>query len=85
MEWIGAIFKGIGDTFTAGANVNLGQMNERNVKRQIALEEDTLRADQELSQVELLRTIKQEQTKKILIISISLIALLFIIVYFNRS
>lgn len=35
MEFLGAMFKGIGDTFTAGANVNMAQIAERNQKRQI--------------------------------------------------
>lgn len=84
MEWVGAIFKGIGDTFTAGANVNLGQMNERNVKRQIALQEATLRTDSELAQIDLLEKMQSEQTKKQFIIIIAIVAIFFIILYFKN-
>lgn len=84
MEFLGAMFKGIGDTFTAGANVNLGQMNERNVKRQIALSEDTLRADQELAQYDLLKAMEAEKFKKMGLIAISLLLLLFMLLKYRN-
>lgn len=83
-DFLSAMFQGIGDTFTAGANVNLGQMNERNVKRQIALQEATLRSDEELAQIQLLQTLKVEQTKKQAIIIIGIIGLFFLILYFKN-
>lgn len=83
MEFLSAMFKGIGDTFTAGASVNLGQMNERNVKRQALLAENTLRTDSELAQYDLLRSMEAERTKKIALIIFALIALFFLILYFK--
>lgn len=83
MDFLGAMFKGIGDTFTAGANVNLGQMNERNVKRQIALGEETLRTNEELAKLNLVADLESQKIKKQALIVAGLLCLLIIILTFR--
>ena len=82
-DFLGAMFKGIGDTFTAGANVNLGQMNERNVKRQIALGEETLRTNEELAKLNLVADLESQKIKKQALIVAGLLCLLIIILTFR--
>ncbi len=78
MEWLGAMFKGIGDTFTAGANVNAAQINERNVKRELAFQSQALAAQTESNKLSyLLQTGEQEQ--RTLMIAVGAFVLLLVI------
>lgn len=44
MDFLSALFSAIGDTFKAGASVNIAQISERNAKRQIEFGKQQLEA-----------------------------------------
>lgn len=54
MEFLGAMFKGIGDTFTAGKDVNVAQIGERVARENRSLTREQLATDQQLAQLDYL-------------------------------
>lgn len=54
MEWLGSMFKGIGDTFTAGKDVNIAQIMERDSRANRAVTREQMQIDQQLAQLQFL-------------------------------
>lgn len=77
MDFLGAMFEGIGKTFEAGANVNLGQIGERMQKRQLAFDREALEAGSNQSRLEYLLNSASGE-RQILIIAV--IAVIIVIV-----
>lgn len=85
MEWLSAMFKGIGDTFTAGANVNIAQISERNNKREISLGQESLATQYEISKLNFITDQKNQQNRTTLIVLVFLFLLTGILIYKRKS
>ena len=85
MDWLGAMFEGIGKTFEAGANVNLGQMNERNTKRQLAYARDALDAQSAQSRLEFLISADAGERKLLIIVLVSVLVIIALAIIFRKK
>lgn len=85
LDWLGALFESIGATFTAGANVNLGQINERNNKLNAKVQEDTIRTQEEIEKIKLANQIVTENTKIKMTIIIAMVVIFFLILYLKKQ
>lgn len=83
MEFLGAMFEGIGKTFEAGAQVNLGQMNERNIRLQTNLQRDALEYQAEGDALNYLLTSKSQETRLITIVLIACIVMVGLLIIFR--
>ncbi len=81
MDFLGAMFQGIGDTFTAGANVNLGQMQERAQKRQIEFDKLALDSAEDIEKYRYLSSISNTQNRIYQIVIIAVVLLISIAFY----
>lgn len=81
MEWLGAMFKGIGDTFTAGSNVNVAKMNERTALRQQQLEQDYLTTLGQQGRLGFIMNDSQQEAKIINTVVIGAVIIVAIIIY----
>lgn len=85
MDFLGAMFEGIGKTFEAGANVNLGQIGERNLKRQLAFGSEQLAADAQNAKLGYLLNLSQQQTRTITIVIVALIVFVTVLLLFRKK
>lgn len=85
LDWIGALMESIGSTITAGANVNLGQMNERNTKLNAKVQEDTNRTLEEIEKIKLANQIVTENSKIKMTIIIAMVVIFFLILYLKKQ
>lgn len=81
MDFLGAMFEGIGQTFTAGKDVNLGQMAERAQKRQIEFDKFALSNSKDLAKYEFLNSQGNQQNKLNQIIIIAVVLLIAVAFY----
>lgn len=85
LDFLGALFESIGATFTAGANVNLGQINERINKLNAKVQEDTIRTQEEIEKIKLANQIVTENTKIKMTIIIAMVVIFFLILYLKKQ
>lgn len=85
---LGGLFQMVGSIFQAGKDVNLGQMNERNVKRQVNLDRDALYFGQQQDRINFLMMDGQQEAKivtAVVIGAIILVVLAIIIKLWRRK
>lgn len=70
--------------FTAGASVNIAQINERNNKRSILAQENANRTAEEIGIYNLVAQLEAERFKKQALIVVSLIVLFVFIIYIQK-
>ena len=83
-DFFGAMFEGIGKTFEAGANVNLGQIGERMQKRQLNYQQQQLQADTQAARLGYLFSFNQQQQKTLLIVVVAMIAFVGLLLLFRK-
>lgn len=84
MEWLGALFKGIGDTFTAGSQAHQALIGERNLRQQLAFNREALEAGQTSGMLSFLLS-KRQQEANIVMIVVATIMLLLIVIFIFRK
>lgn len=84
MEWLGAMFKGIGDTFTAGKDVNIAQIQERLNRENIAFGNRQLEAQSQSDTLSYLLGASRSDNQ-LLIISIIAVVVLLIVIFWIRK
>lgn len=84
MQWLGAMFEGIGKTFESGANVNLGQIGERMQKRQLNYQQQQLEADAQTARLGYLFSFNQQQQKTLLIVVVAMIVFVALMLIFRK-
>jgi len=85
IDFLGAMFKGIGDTFTAGASVHNGLMNERNIQRQLAFDRESLAAMDEQGLLSFLMSKKQQETTLIIVVMVAILLILGLLIFFRKK
>ncbi len=83
-DFLGAMFEGIGKTFEAGANVNLGQIGERMQKRQLGFQLQQQEADAQNAKLGYLLNFNQQQQRILLIVVVSMIAFVGLLLIFRK-
>lgn len=84
MDFFSSMFQGIGDTFTAGAEVNKAQIGEREQKRQLEVDKKAILAGVLQTKYDYLIQDAQAERKLITIVVVALIAVLALLVIFRR-
>lgn len=85
MEFLGAMFKGIGDTFTAGSQAHQAVIGERNQRRQLDFEREMLSAQGQMGALSFVMGSKQQQTQMVVVIIVAVLALLGIMLIFRKK
>ncbi len=75
------LWKGIGDTFTAGKDVNLGQMAQRAQKRQLEFDKLALDSAEDIEKYKYLSSISATQNRIYQIVIIAVVLLISIAFY----
>lgn len=81
----GAMFKGIGDTFTAGKEVNIAQIQERLNRENIQAGNRALEAQGQASTLAYLLGASQQDNQLLMIAIVSVVVLLIVIYLIRRN
>ena len=84
-DFLGAMFQGIGDTFKAGASVNVAKMQSRNVVEQGKIDLQAIDAEKELAKFNYLNQAASNQFKQQVIIIIAIAILVTIALIFRHN
>lgn len=82
-DW-GAMFKGIGDTFTAGSNAHRALIGERNLKRQLAFDREALDYQQSGGLLSFVIASRQQQQQLITLVIVAVIVVIAIMMIFRK-
>lgn len=85
MEWLGAMFKGIGDTFMAGSQAHQALIGERNLKRQLAFDKEALAVSGEQGMLAWLMQKRSQETTLVIVIITGIIVMLAVMLIFRRK
>ncbi len=84
MDFLGQMFQGIGDTFTAGSQAHQAVINERNIKRQVALGQEQLNAQAQSERPALILSDRNMQSRLIVTAIVVMVVFVIAIVWIKK-
>ncbi len=84
MDFLGQMFQGIGDTFTAGSQAHQAVINERNIKRQVALGQEQLNAQAQSERLALILSDRNMQSRLIVTAIVVMVVFVIAIVWIKK-